>query len=316
MLQHVAVECRKNDRVYCELEVIVKEDKASSTADAVAALRAVESLKPEDKRVCYDPLAQHFLGAKYRVFARSRFLIRLALSNAERRSPGSFGCLAGRTRYIDDCLKACIDDGIKQLVILGAGYDTRAYRFSELEEKAKVFEVDHPATQKVKKEKVSRMLGSLPSHVVYVPVDFEKDRLDKKLFESGYDKSLKTLFIWEGVTMYLTAEAVDETLAFVAGNSGKGSSIIFNYIFRSVLDGTCELEYAQKVRRAHERGGEPFKFGIEKGKIDEFLSPRGFHQVKNVTGEYFKDAYFKGVNQNRQVCCCCGFVHTTVKTPG
>ena len=294
----------------------MKQEKASSTADGVAALRAVESLKPEDERVCYDPLAQHFVGAKYRVFARSRLLTRLALWNAERKSPGAFGCLVGRTRYIDDCLKACITDGIKQLVILGAGYDSRAYRFGELKEKVKVFEVDHPATQKVKIEKVSRILGSLPSHVVYVPVDFEKERLDKRLFESGYDKSLKTLFIWEGVTMYITAEAVDETLAFVAGNSGKGSSIIFNYIFRSVLDGTCELEYAQKVRRAHERGSEPFKFGIEKGKIDGFLSSRGFYQVKNVTGEYFKDAYFKGVNQNRLVCCCCGFVHTTVKPRG
>jgi methyltransferase (TIGR00027 family) len=294
----------------------MKEEKASSTAENVAALRAAESLKPEDKRVCYDPLARHFLGAKFRVFGRSRFLTRLALWDAERRSPGSFGCLVGRTRYIDDCLKACIDDRIEQLVILGAGYDTRAYRFDKLKEKVKVFEVDHPATQKVKIEKVSRMLGSLPGHVVYVSVDFEKERLDKKLFESGYDKSLKTLFIWEGVTMYLTAEAVDETLAFVAGNSGKGSSIIFNYIFWSVLDGTCELEYAPKVRKAHERGGEPFKFGIEKGKIDEFLSSRGFHQVKNVTGEYFKDAYFKGVNQNRQVCCCCGFVRATVKPRG
>jgi methyltransferase (TIGR00027 family) len=135
------------------------------------------------------------------------------------------------------------------LVILGAGYDTRAYRFDKLKEEVKVFEVDHPATQKVKIEKVSKALGSLPGHVVYVSVDFEKERLDKKLSESGYNKSLKTLFIWEGVTMYLTAEAVDETLAFVAGNSGKGSSIIFNYIFRSVLDGTCELEYAPKVAR-------------------------------------------------------------------
>jgi len=216
----------------------MKKGQASRTAEGVAALRAVESLKPEDERVCYDPLAQHFLGAKYRLFGRSRFLTRLALWNAERRSPGVFGCLVGRTRYIDDCLKACIDDKIEQLVILGAGYDTRAYRFGELKEKVKVFEVDHPATQEVKIEKVSRMLGSLPGNVVYVPIDFEKERLDKKLFESGYDRSLKTLFIWEGVTMYLTAESVDRTLAFIAGYSGKGSRVVFDYLFESAIDGT------------------------------------------------------------------------------
>lgn len=99
----------------------------------------------------------------------------------------------------------------------------------------------------------------------------------------------------------------------MARNSGEGSSIIFNYVFQSVIDGTCKLEYANKVRKAHERTVEPFKFGIAEGTIDEFLSSRGFHQVKNVTGEYFKDAYFKGVNQNREVCCLCGFVHATVK---
>ncbi len=291
----------------------MKKEKASSTAEGGAALRAVESLKPEDERVCYDPQAQYFLGGKYRVFARSRFLTRLALWNAEQQSPGGFGCQAGRTRYIDDCLMASIDNGIKQLVILCAGYDTRAYRFSDIKEKVKVFEVDHPATQKVKKERVRRMLGSLPGHVVFVPFDFAKDRLDKELFESGYDRSLKTLFIWEGVTMPITALAVDETMSFVAGNSGEGSSIIFHYIFQSVLDGTSELEYAPKVRRAQERGSEPLMFGIEEGKIDEFLSRRGFYQVKNVTGEYFKAAYFKGVNQDRQVCSCCGFVHATVK---
>ncbi len=119
----------------------MKQEKASSTAEGRAALRAVESLKPEDERVCYDPLVQHFLGGKYRVFARSRFLTRLALWNAERQSPGEFGCQAGRTRYIDDCLMACIDNGVKQLVILCAGFDSRAYRIGEIKEKAKVFDI-------------------------------------------------------------------------------------------------------------------------------------------------------------------------------
>jgi len=218
-----------------------------------------------------------------------------------------------RTRYIDDYLKACIDDGIKQLVILGAGYDSRAYRFDGLKGKVKVFEVDNPATQKEKIEKVKKILGSLPDKVVYVPIDFHKEKLDERLFESGYDKNLKTLFIWEGVTMYIAAEAVDETLAFIVNNSGEGSSNIFNYIFQSVVDGTCEMEGAKKARKYVERKGEPWTFGIEEGTTEEFLSKRGFYQVKDAGYEFLRSVYCKGANQSRKVPEFARIVHATVK---
>ena len=291
----------------------MREEKPSPSAEKVAAARAVESERPEDERVCYDPFAKDFLGSKLTILVKSRLLKKIALWHAELKTPGAVGCIVGRTRYIDEYLKTCIDDGIEQLVILGAGYDTRPYRFEELKDMVMVFEVDRPSVQKVKIEKVKKIFGSLPHNVVYIPIDFNQEKLDEKLFESGYEGHSKTLFIWEGVTMYLTAETVDETIAFVAQNSGKGSSIIFNYIFQSVVDGTCELEGVKKIAKDYERRGEPLTFGIEEGSIDEFLSERGFHEVTNVTGEYFKSAYFRGKDQNRNVCCLCGFVHATVK---
>jgi len=290
----------------------MKKEKPSPSAETVAAIRATESMRPVDERVCYDPFAKDFLGPKFTILTKSRLLTRITLWKAERTDPGAVGCVASRTRYIDDYLQVCLDDGIKQLVLLGAGYDSRGYRFDELIDNVKVFEVDHPATQKVKIEKIKKIFGSLPDHVIYIPINFDKEKQDKRLFESGYDKNLKTLFIWEGVTMYLTAEAVDETLTFVAKNSGNGSSIIFNYILQSVVDGTNMCDEAKKIRKSYEKRGEPLSFGIEEGTIDEFLSKRGFYQIKNVTGEYFKSAYFKGENQNRNVCCFCGFVHATV----
>lgn len=290
----------------------MKKEKPSPSAETVAAIRATESMRPTAEQVCYDPYAKDFLGPKFTIITKSKFLTRMALRKAERTDPGAVGCVASRTRYIDEYLQICIKDGIEQLVILGAGYDSRAYRFNELTGNVKVFELDHPATQNVKKTKIKKIFGSLPAHVNYIPIDFDKEKQDKKLFESGYDKNLKTLFIWEGVTMYLTAEAVDETLSFVAKNSGKGSSIIFNYIFQSVVDGTDKREEAMKIRKSYQKRGEPLSFGIENGKIDEFLSKRGYSQIENVTGEYFKDTYFKGKNQSRNVCCLCGFVGALV----
>ena len=178
----------------------MKKGQASRTADLATAWRAAESEKPESERVCYDPYAKYFLGGMYGILGKSRLLAKIAIWYSDKVGPGAFSNKVLSTRYIDDRLKVCINDGIKQLVILGAGYDTRAYRFNDLRGKVKVFEVDHPDTQRAKMEKVKRIFGAFPEHVVYVPVDFEKEKLDRRLSESGYKKDLKTLFILEAVT--------------------------------------------------------------------------------------------------------------------
>jgi methyltransferase (TIGR00027 family) len=301
-------------RAYCELEVIVKERKPSSTAESAALIRAMESMKPEHERVCYDPLARILVRNRFKILGRISPLAKIVYWYlAERRFPAATSETILRTRYIDDYLNECIRSGIEQLVILGAGFDSRAYRFNELKGKAKVFEVDHPTTQRVKIERLKKVFASLPDHVVYVPIDFNKEKLDKRLFECGYDRNLKTLFIWETVTLYLTAEAVDETLAFVANNSGEGSSIYFDYIPQSVLDGTSELKEARKIRELFAKMGEPLTFAIEEGTIDEFLSNRGFYKVESIKAEDLRNRYLKGKNQGRKVGAWLGMVRATVK---
>lgn len=296
----------------------LKEGKPSWGAEVSAAYRAAESDRPENQRVCYDPIVKHFVGTKFTIVGKSPHLIKMALLKllfwyAERLTPGNPSYIVARTRYIDDYLKTCIDEGIEQLVILGAGYDSRVYRFDELKGRVKVFEVDHPATQRVKIGKVEKAFGSLPDNVVYVAIDFDKEKLNERMFQSGYDHKLKTLFIWEGVTMFITAEAVDETLAFMARRSGKDSSVIFDYILKSVVDGTCRFEEAEKWRRTVERMGEPYAFGIEEGTIGEFLSQRGFHLVKDVDTDFLKSTYIEAIDPNRRVPRHYRVVHATVK---
>ena len=290
----------------------MKKGKPSATAEGNAALRAAEWLRPEDERVCYDQFARRFLGLRFGVIVRSRLLTRIALWYAERIIPGAADSLVARTRYIDDYLKQCIDDGIEQLVILGAGYDSRAYRFDELRPRVRVFEVDHPDTQRAKIQKVKRIFGSLPSHVVYVGLDLDEKKLREGLLEAGYRKDKKTLFIWEGVTVYLTPEAVDETLAFVAENSGKGSSIIFDYAFQFALDATSDSEEAKKWRKAYERRGEPPKFALKEDEVEEFLSKRGFYQVKSVSMESLENVYFRSKGISRKVTRLGAIVHADV----
>ncbi|MCJ7736437.1 MAG: SAM-dependent methyltransferase, partial [Anaerolineae bacterium] len=206
----------------------MKKGQASVTAQGIAFARALEAGKPKEQRICYDPLARHLINpVLYSLF-------RLFSGYAERKGPGVLGFLVTRCRYMDDYLKVSLKAGIDQLVILGAGLDSRAYRIPGLIGQVKVFEVDHPATQAVKIAKLERFLGELPTHVTYAPIDFDVETLHK-LFDFGYSRHSKTLFICEGVVCYLTAEAVNQTLRFVAEHSGSGSSIIYDYIYTAAL---------------------------------------------------------------------------------
>jgi len=291
----------------------MKEQKSSYSAEIAAAMRAIEANKTEDERVCFDMYAKYFLSTANKWIVRSRLMTYIALRIVERKGPGFPGGIAARTRYIDDLLHSRIEDGIEQLVILGAGYDTRPYRFDALKSII-VFEVDYPATQNYKISKIEKIFGFRPSHVVYVPVDFNKNVLSSCLSEAGFDRTLKTFFIWEGVTFYLTPTAVDDTLSFVTGNSGPGSSICFDYMLQSVLDGRCDLEEAKQVHTGSFKGDgeEAYTFGIEDGTIEEFLSKRGFSQIVEMKSEQLKKKYFHGKNQKRKVHALFGYVHAMV----
>ena len=147
---------------------------------------------------------------------------------------------------------------------------------------------------------------------MYLPIDFTTESLELLAAHHGYDPHRRTLFLWEGVTYYITAEAVDQTLAFVANHSGPGSTLIFDYTLPSVVDGTCRRREARFWRKTVIPRGEPLLFGIEPEVIESFLVQRGFHNVKNATHAFLKRAYFTGANQHRKITPIFGIVHATV----
>ncbi|BAI61318.1 conserved hypothetical protein [Methanocella paludicola SANAE] len=285
------------------------KSQSSTSASGIAALRAYESRKPEGERICNDTYARHFISTW--MYHLVNFFMRLGWDKIK--GPDVVGYLVVRCRYMDDYLESCIKDGIKQLVILGAGYDSRAYRFEQLKGRVKVFEVDLPGTQEIKRKKLVNVFGGIPDGVVLVPVDFNTQKLDERLKESGYDGSLKTLFIMEGVVFYLTPEAVDGTLAFIVGHSGNGSSVIFDYTDKAVVDGTYKRSEISSMRRYKAFSGEEIVYGIDSSTIKEFMEGRGFDHVVNVTGDDLHRMYFKGANEKRQVAPIYSIVHATVR---
>jgi methyltransferase (TIGR00027 family) len=274
----------------------MRKNRPSLTATGIAIARAVESEKPAGERICYDPYARQFVPAwMYRLLG---FFIKTGY--AELRGPGVNAFLVVRERYIDDVLQDSLTKGLQQLVILGAGYDSRPYRF-DLQGRVKVFEVDHPLTQADKLEKVRRIFGEIPEHVTYVPLDFNTQLLSKRLLSSSFDPALFSLFIWQGVTMYLSPAAVDATLSLVVQNSAPGSAVVFDYVYQSVLVGLQKHSEISSMRRYRFLTGEALTFGITQGSVQSFLLERGFRLAKDVSTAELKAAYMTGKMADRKV---------------
>jgi methyltransferase (TIGR00027 family) len=187
-----------------------------------------------------------------------------------------------RTRFIDEALERAIGGGATQVVILGAGLDTHAYRCQELLAHARVFEVDRPATQALKKQRVNDVLGGPPANLRYVPIDFQHEDLADVLSRHGYDPAQPTFFILEGVTMYLPEEAVRGTFRFVAAHP-PGSGIVFDFVYRAMIDMLARIDVAalpEAQRPYVERflnliRDEPWVYGLPAGGEREYLHELG-----------------------------------------
>lgn len=257
--------------------------RPSRSAEIVAAWRAIARYDPDERVRNPDYLAEKFI--------RPGFLENIGLSSdfelsrkwLKRRGVFTYYYVNGRTHHIDTILKKTASEGVKQVVILGAGYDSRAYRFRKIFPDLKFFEVDLPATQAQKKKRLTEIFGSPPDRVAYAPIDFNTQRLEDVLKQAGYDPTKKTFFVWEGVTYFITEAGVDGTLRFIAQHSAPGSSVVFDYMHRSVIDGDfSEYPEARKLFAVMAERGEPYTFGIPKGGAKDFVNQRGLEVLSDL----------------------------------
>ena len=263
--------------------------RASRTAALAALARASACLEPREIRA-QDHLARRFVDGRMR-WLRLPLLRRVALHAYTRRLPGAYGLVIARTRRIDEFVQAELAAGAAQLVVLGAGYDSRAYRFQDALAGRPVFEVDAPAILERKRARVTRILGEPPANVRYVPIDFDRETVEGPLLAAGYDPARRSVFVWEGVTFYLTAEAVERVLRLVATRSGPESAIVFDYLFRSVVDGSSQAFGAKKSLEFVRRRGEPFTFGLEERALQPRLADLGLRLESNLLPDEIEARY-------------------------
>jgi len=286
--------------------------KTSVTAEIMAFHRATEMLRPPTERVCEDPLAVHFLSREMTAFLKDQQQLTVMANENARKFPGINGAVVARTRFIDEIVLQYAGKGLAQIVILGAGYDSRAYRILGIPENITVFELDHSATQQIKMEKVVDILGKRPMYVKYVPIDFIKGDLKNGLQENGYHRTKQTLFIMEGLIFYLPAETLDRILEFVAKYSGPKSAIVFDYLPPSVISGTSDRPEGIHSRKDLQDYGEPYRLGLESHELAAFLAQRGFELKDNVNAPDCRDRYFLGQSRQRQITPIFWFAHAIV----
>ena len=259
----------------------------------MALFRAVESTGRADRRLFNDPYAPALVSGrleKLAQFARVPIAGRLATWFLDIGWPRTRSSAVVRTRLIDDLVRQAMQGGARQALLLGAGFDSRPYRLEELRG-VPLFEVDHPATQKAKRERLEARLGELPGNVRFVPVDFEKDDLQAMLLRMGFDPNVEAVAVWEGVVSYLTAAAVDQNFGMLADIMAPRSQLIFTYVHRGALDGSVAFREAQRWKSSVNSTGEPFIFGFDPAALADYLQPRGFALVRDVSTAEASQAY-------------------------
>ena len=264
---------------------IVRHGEPSRSALTVASLRAVHQLLDEPL-VFPDPMALPLLGASTEAALRDDpFVLNDPMARGLR------AALVVRSRFVEDELARCVAAGVRQYVLLGAGLDTFAYRNPYGDEDLRVFEVDHPGTQRWKQQLLAEAGIGVPPSLTFVSVDFERDDLGGALRQAGFRADQAACVSWMGVTMYLTADAVLRTLGTLAGFAA-GSCLCFDYRVPATMLNPIERVVSDVMGQQVAALGEPWLSTFDPAQLQSQLLELGFSSAESATADDLNRRYF------------------------
>jgi methyltransferase (TIGR00027 family) len=257
----------------------------SKTAMRNATARAFGAIDEREEIRGHDYLAELFIPEHLKDPFKNPTMRKELMLMVKSETPGMYEYLNVRTAYFDNIFEQALREKFSQIVFLGAGYDTRPYRFKDLIKDARIFELDIHTTQQQKIKLLQQNNIPMPEQLTYVPINFNTETLEDVLFKTGYNKGQKNLFIWEGVTYYLWPKAVDDVFDFIKLSSSVGSTVCLDYqaLWPEMLNAYGLKELSEHMRTNNP--GESSRFGIERGKIESFLSDRGYKMIDHLTAE-------------------------------
>jgi methyltransferase (TIGR00027 family) len=271
------------------------EQKPSKTAMGTTLFRSMANIEFCNNKFGSDHLAKYFLPTLFRFLIKiKRFRTRI-----KHRSPnGMYEFFLARTQYFDNLFLEALKKSIPQIVLLGAGYDSRAYRFANQNNNTRIFELDISTTQRRKIKLLKKAKIVSPDNIKFVSINFNKDSLEDVLSKAGFDRNKQTLFIWEGVTYYLEPDSINTTLESIKKMSHERSSLAFDYLIQIRPEDAYKYYGVQAGREfmAKNSPNERTKFLIEEGKIDTFLSQRGFYTVEHLNNNEIERKYLLDEN--------------------
>jgi len=258
----------------------VNPGEVSGTAEATCAYRAIGAQHPDPKLRNRDEFAARLCRSRLplpRDYAGARSMI-----DNSGDTYAAYFYVNARAHYIDAALQKAAAEGVEQVVVLGAGFDTRAYRFGATHPRLRFFEVDLPATIEAKKSRVAEALGSLPGNVRYAPIDFNTQKLEDVLPPLGYDAKQRAFFLLEGVVMYVNEPGNDATFRFMRGNSARGSVVVYDYVLKDIIDGKLGNYYNARLAISVAARGEPYVSGWTPAGAAAFAKRHGFRLVEDL----------------------------------
>jgi len=260
------------------------EGRPSGTAERVAMRRAAHQ-NWDEPVIFADPLAWTILSEE----ARARILAGIDEENQNPWARGLRAFVAVRSRFAEEEMARAVAKGVRQAVILGAGLDTFAYRNPHPE--LQVYEIDHPATQAWKRERLHEGGIAVPQSVHFAPIDFERDTLAHGLAAAGFREDQPAFFSWLGVVPYLTRDAAFATLRFIAGLPER-SGVVFDYAIPRELLSEREQMAFDLLRERVARAGEPFRSFFEPERLSQDLQEMGFTAIENLDGAAIREKWF------------------------
>ena len=265
------------------------ETKSSQTADYTCFSRGCATREHDPRFRGPDTMAELLFPPKARLMLNiaplRKFIMRRMFP------PGMHEYVFARTKVMDAAFVEALEARFAQIVLLGAGFDTRALRFAGRNRGTKIFELDAPTTQRSKIDILRKKKITLPAGLIFAPIDFDREEITDVLARAGFQTGQRSLFLWEGVTMYLTLQAVDKTLDFVHRSSAPGSRVAFDYIYASVLRQENRYYGEQRGFEMVARVGEGWTFGLEEDEIGPFLAKRGFELIAHYTSADLEKLY-------------------------
>jgi len=263
----------------------MEDHRPSRTAQGAALHRAAHQLL-DNPPVFADPLALKIIGPEAEAELRAGTDPHTELPRA-----GLRAFIAARSRFSEDTLAEAVGEGVRQYVLLGAGLDTFAYRAAKMFPGLRVFEVDHPATQGWKRERLAEAGITAPEVLTYAPVNFETETLPDGLTRAGFDMKAPAVFAWLGVVPYLTQDAIMATLRFIA-SLPRGTRVVFDYAEpASARDGASRTAHEAMAARVA-ASGEPFRSFFMADDLKREVTALGFSKVEDFDAAALNPRYF------------------------